>query len=487
MTTPADAAEASSLQHALDGFATSLEHLVKVVEDGALEDLDAPGLVGFFQAVERVRNRIPLIDHAAISHAVQRELPARLCQRSMSRVLASSLRISTTEAGRRIRAAEHLGPRRSMTGESLGAWRPHLAEAQRRGEITPEQIGVIDTELRKVDCRGFDPASVEAGERILTDAAKAVAPEELRGLAAKVVDAIDPDGTLPDDEHQKVSRFFHLRRAKDGSFRGEFRLTPDVGQKLSAVLGPLSAPRTTIFSIDDPAGPRTGGGGDAEDGGPAGTGMQPGRRVIEPDPRTHGQRMHDAMESVCDRLLRSDGLPDSGGTPATVVITIDAGDLIERAGVGHFSDGSPIRADRVIDLADQADVAWCVKNSNGAVLALGRTRRIASPAQTLALTARDGGCSFPGCDSTPEWSERHHILAWVDGGSTDLDNLTLLCRYHHHNFEQRGWRCRLTADRLPAWIPPKWVDHHQRPIVHPRILIRRWNPQDPLPASDPPW
>ena len=42
MTTPADAAGASSLQHALDGFATSLEHLVKVVEDGALEDLDAP-------------------------------------------------------------------------------------------------------------------------------------------------------------------------------------------------------------------------------------------------------------------------------------------------------------------------------------------------------------------------------------------------------------------------------------------------------------
>jgi len=148
MTTPADAAGASSLQHALDGFATSLEHLVKVVEDGALEDLDAPGLVGFFQAVERVRNRIPLIDHGVISHAVQRELPARLCQRSMSRVLASSLRISMTEAGRRIRAAEHLGPRRSMTGESLGAWRPHLAEAQRRGEITPEQIGVIDTDIQ---------------------------------------------------------------------------------------------------------------------------------------------------------------------------------------------------------------------------------------------------------------------------------------------------------------------------------------------------
>ncbi len=478
---------ATALQHALDGFSTALDHLVKVVEDGALEDLDASGMVGFFQAVEQVRNRIPLVDHMAISHAVERELPARLCQRSIGRVLASSLHISMAEAGRRVRAAEHLGPRHSMIGEALGAWRPHLAQAQRRGEVTPEQVGVIDTELRKVDCRGFDPASVEAGERILTDATKAVTPEELRGLAERVVDAIDPDGTLPDDEHQKVSRFFHLRQARDGSFRGEFRLTPGVGQKLRAVLVPLSAARTTTFDLDGRADPTTCADGDAAEGGQPGLRAQVGRHVVEPDPRTHGQRMHDAMESVCDRLLRSDSLPDSGGTPTSLVIIINEDDLEKRTGVGHFSDGSSIRADRVIDLADQAEVAWCLKSSKGAVLALGRSRRLASPAQTLALTARDGGCSFPGCDSPPEWSERHHIVSWVDGGSTDLDNLTLLCRYHHHNFEQRGWRCRLTVDRLPAWIPPKWVDRDQQPIVHPRILINRWNPQGPLSTADPLW
>jgi hypothetical protein len=44
-----------------------------------------------------------------------------------------------------------------------------------------------------------------------------------------------------------------------------------------------------------------------------------------------------------------------------------------------------------------------VKTTKGAVLDLYRTRRIASPAQTLALIARDGGCSFPGCDVAPQW------------------------------------------------------------------------------------
>jgi hypothetical protein len=111
-------------------------------------------------------------------------------------------------------------------------------------------------------------------------------------------------------------------------------------------------------------------------------------------------------------------------------------------------------------------------NAVGVVLQLGRTRRLASCGQTVALIARDGGCSFPGCDRPPEYCERHHIIAWVDGGRTDLQNLTLLCAYHHHNFAARGWTC-LMIDGLPAWIPPKWVDPEQRPLRNARVLARR--------------
>ncbi len=492
---PDEADAATPLQHALDAFATSLGHLVKLVEDGALCDLDPSELIEFMRDVEQVRNRIPLIDHAVISHAVESELPGALCQRSINRVLTASLCISAAEAGRRVRAAEHLGPRRSLTGEPLPVWRPHLADAQRRGEITPEQVGVIDTELRKVDGRGFDPGEVESGERILVEAARAAGPEDLRGLATRVVEAIDPDGTLPDDEHQRLRRFFHLRAAKDGSFRGEFRLTPEVGQKLKVILDPLSAPQQTSFCIGDgetvarDAGPDSSGGdpsGSARDAG-AGVGTANGRRAIEPDPRTRGQRVHDAIGQICDRLLRSGSLPDAGGTPTTLVVTIDADQLSSGAGSGSFADCTPVAAQSVIDLADQAEVAWCVKGSRGDVLALGRSRRLASPAQTLALFARDGGCSFPNCDVEPTWCERHHVIPWIDGGPTDLSNLTLVCRYHHHDFERRGWRCRIDRDGLPAWIPPKWIDRQQRPIVHPRILIRRWKPREALPDADLPW
>ena len=69
-----------------------------------------------------------------------------------------------------------------------------------------------------------------------------------------------------------------------------------------------------------------------------------------------------------------------------------------------------------VAIAAEANLVPVVLDGRGAVLHLGRTRRTASPAQRLALAARDGGCSFPGCDRPPEWCETHHAIPWADGG-----------------------------------------------------------------------
>ena len=48
-------------------------------------------------------------------------------------------------------------------------------------------------------------------------------------------------------------------------------------------------------------------------------------------------------------------------------------------------------------------------------------------------------------------------------------NLTLLCRYHHTHFLQKGWACRINDDGMPEWIPPWWIDHRRRPQINTRI------------------
>jgi hypothetical protein len=446
---------ANPVEDALDQLSVGLDHLVKLVEDGGLDHYDDPGLVGFLQSFERVRNRLPLIDHVSIAAVEQRDLPQKLCQGSVRRVLTSALRISKAEASRRVRAAEAVGPRVSMLGEPLAPVRPHLAAAQRDGELSPEQVAIIERAITPVDRRGFDPADVAAGEQLLVTHAKSFGPEDLKQLADKVVDAIDPDGTLPKDELNHDRRFLHLRPTKDGAWTGEFRLTGAAGAKLKALLDPLATPRVCPAGQAEP--------------------VTEGSAFIKPGPlhdidtRHHGQRLHDALEELCDRLLQAGDTVPTGGVPATVIVTIDLDDLLNRCGYGRSSDGTLIPTATVLQMANNADIIPAVLNSAGAVLDLGRSRRIASHTQTLALIARDGGCSFPGCDRAGQWCERHHIREWVDGGATDLDNLTLLCRYHHHNFATRGWQCAINADGLPEWIPPGWVDRTRTPLINTRI------------------
>jgi hypothetical protein len=128
-----------------------------------------------------------------------------------------------------------------------------------------------------------------------------------------------------------------------------------------------------------------------------------------------------------------------------------------------------LTADQLLRIADEAEIWPTIINHNNVPLALGRTRRLASPGQTMALHIRDSGCSFPGCSHPPSWCDRHHIRDWILGGLTDLDNLTLLCRYHHTHFLQKGWTCRINDDDLPEWIPPWWIDKDQRPQINTRI------------------
>ncbi len=79
-------------------------------------------------------------------------------------------------------------------------------------------------------------------------------------------------------------------------------------------------------------------------------------------------------------------------------------------------------------------------------LDIGRATRVIPPQLHRALTIRDGHCQFPGCDQPPPVCEAHHLTPWARGGPTSLDNLTLLCRFHHL-IAVHHWGWTLTRNR----------------------------------------
>lgn len=83
------------------------------------------------------------------------------------------------------------------------------------------------------------------------------------------------------------------------------------------------------------------------------------------------------------------------------------------------------------ELACDSSVSRIVWNAESEVIDVGRKTRVIPAATRPSLIARDRHCAMSGCGRNPRWCDAHHIEHWADGGATDVDNLCLLCRYHH--------------------------------------------------------
>lgn len=396
---------------ALIELESALDKVVGLVEARGLSELDHDQFVTFARRIEQHRNRLSRVDHGVVAGADERDLGTRFSVRNTAGFLAVTARITKHQAHQRVQAAHFLGRRQAMPGEDLPPLREILAEAQATGDVGAQQAEMINDTLACVErASSLDITELAALETELVAHARTFGPRELKQCLLRVEAHHDPDGVLPDEDRVREQRFVHLVCRRDGSYTLEGRLTRDVGAALAAVLTPLAKPRPT--------------------------------EAAGPDVRSAAQRMHDAVEDVTGFLLRSGDLPRRGGLASTVVVTIDHETLLSRSGLGHTSLGAPIPVREVLSLCQEAEIIPVVLNSAGAVLSAGRTSRLATPQLTQMLYARDGGCSFPGCDAPPEFCERHHIVAWINGGETKIDNLTLLCRYHHHTFLDGGWRSR---------------------------------------------
>ena len=207
----------------------------------AVAGLEPAVVLEAMQQVERFRNRLPLLDHALIARATLVGLAERQCFSTLEKLMVSALRISPAEAKRRTRAAAAL----SVGSPDLGGRvrLPELAAAQAAGEVSPDQVGLVERALWQVDV--VDPGQRRAAEITLVDYARVFAPPELHRICARLVDDLDPDGARPPELVQHDLRGLCLTHRKDGMVAVDGRLTPAAGAQLQAVLGPLARPRQT--------------------------------------------------------------------------------------------------------------------------------------------------------------------------------------------------------------------------------------------------
>jgi hypothetical protein len=411
------------------GAVASIRAGVDALLAADLGTLGREELLDLTRELERQARRIPAVDHRVVAELDERNLAGELACANTETLLHDLLQLHPREAKARVAAARELTERHALSGETLPPLCPAVTAAQRAGTLSPAHAKVIR------DLLGWLPAEHDrefgaALEQCLAEHAEHLDPLQLARAVTRLKARLDPDGPEPRDRENHRRRGVTICPNPDGSSELRGHLTPAATAVWQAIFDSLAAPRPST---------------------------EHGR-----DDRSAAQRRHDALYEAGMRLLRSGSLPECGGAPATVQVTVRATDLCDGTGFADTAHGDAISIAELLHLAAEAEIIPVVLDDAGGVLAYGRSRRYATPAQRRALAARDRGCSFPGCTIPPAWTEVHHITPWADGGRTDLDETTLVCDFHHDHHETAGWTCQM-INKIPNWIPPPWIDPDQVP------------------------
>jgi hypothetical protein len=194
----------------------------------------------------------------------------------------------------------------------------------------------------------------------------------------------------------------------------------------------------------------------------------------EEDPCFADARRADALVALCSTRIAGDADPDR----ATVVVHAQLDEIVSGDGGAEIEGGPVIHPETARRLLCEARVQTVIEDPSGQVVGLGRMSREPSPWMIRQLRYRDVECRFPGCGAR-QFTVAHHIRWWEHGGRTDLDNLLLVCTFHHKLVHEYGWAVRRVKDGTARWIRPDGAPYRAGPAPPPRKVER---PQPSLSA-----
>ena len=363
------------------------------------------------EIVAALRTAVSSIEPSQLTGAHAAELVELFAESERLSVAARTLAAGRAAQTGQWRAAGHRTPATwiaSKTQGTIGQAIATLHTAHNLEHLAATRDAFVSGRLSEVQAAELaaaaaaDPGCESTLLRIAAERTVAALREECRQVRAAVAG--------DEDSVERIRRGRYLRKwiDRDGAVRLDARLAPDDGAGLLAAVDARAA-------------------------------------QLQRDAKRSGSR-EPAEAYAADALVAL----ACENIKAIVHVDVDAGAL-ER---GRTEPGERCRIRGVgpvpVSVARRfaADGAVKVIERDGAevrrVAHLGRT--IPAHART-ALEARDPDCVVPGCD-VRTGLEIDHIVPFAAGGTTTVDNLARLCRFHHAQKTHRGWRL---GGRPGAW------------------------------------
>lgn len=417
-----------------------IERALDRIEDNRHDAVPEARLEWVRQA-RRVRGRIEALTSLLTAEADQAQASVQVAGTPLDAWLGTGETLTRREASGAVYQARALAENRSV------------GQAASQGQIGTGQARAIGTVLKNLAPQ-LDASQQQAAESAMLTLAKTMDADQLARSAGRVLAQVKPETTLDDEaihrqrEVETAHRARSLRFFNDGaSIRFDGSLPRLEGEKWIALLNARTESRRR-------------------------TALEERDRLTEIT--TPEQRRADAFIEMLNAAAHA--TPEPGTSAARVIVKLDYRQLHdEAAAAGLIGIDQELSAGELRRICCEAEIIPVVLGGASQPLDVGRLSRLVTGPIRSALTVRDGGCAFPGCDVRPELCEAHHISPWWTGAATALSNLVLLCHHHHGLVEpakhaQRDqWQVVIADDGLPDFLPPARLDPRQNPIRHRRF------------------
>ncbi len=423
--------------------------VTSVIVPDHLEKLDDAALLSLQSSIAASRRELDALSARVSAEVGRRSAPelgySGLAQRTGNRTPEALVQriagVTRSEARALIRVGTAL--------EGSAPWLTPVALAVNSGELS---IAAADGIVAGLGTPGESVSSddlTDAAARLVAVAGQTT-PERVAAAARSIRDDLDVEGVADREALLREKRFLRLIPQPDGM------------TKIFGLLDPESA-AVVVAAVDSITAPRRGGPRfvDAE-------AVARSERIVD-DPRTTDQLTADALVDMITLATKADKGSLFGTTAPTVRVHVTLAELQAGAGSAHI-EGQAAR----VSVATATRLACGggyvpVLFDETQPLDVGRSERLFTWRQRIALAARDGGCIFPGCDRPPSWCEAHHIDFWArDEGATDIARGVLLCRHHHMLMHNNGWEVEENAGEY-HFVPPASVDQRRTPIPAERL------------------
>ncbi|WP_344147627.1 HNH endonuclease signature motif containing protein [Kribbella yunnanensis] len=362
---------------------------------------------------------------------------------------------------------------------------PDPADPARPAVVSPDQAKVIVKTLEKAPST-VPVEHLTVAEEQLVEAARLANPRELTRFGHKVLSTLDTDGPEPAEDQAHANRSLRLRRT-DGGVKFSGFLPGADGEQLETQIHTLSKPHKTIDGERDP---RTRDQRQADAltivmNSAAGNPDHPGvpHLTVTIDFNDLAAATHAAFGGTADADASRAGAVGAAGAAGTDASGADAsgadavaGDTSRAGvvgagavedgatgldaggrggGVGELVFGGNLSAGAVRLLACDAAVLPIVLGGDSQPLDVGREQRFVNRYIRRALNKRDKGCVV--CKAPPWMCHAHHLIHWAAGGPTSLQNLALLCAFHHRAVHDGQWSITI-VDGIAQVTRPTWAD-----------------------------